>query len=68
MNICASMAIYEIDGSDVGGADPHLEVGSHWNKTGHDGFVVLKLPDGHSYTVATRSLKEAVERCTGFSR
>lgn len=68
MKITAELAIYEIDGSEVGGGDPHLGVESHWNRTGHDGFVVLTLPDGHSYTVSTSSLKEAVERCSGFRK
>lgn len=63
MRVEISMPIYEIDGSEPKGGDPHLIIESHWNRTSD--FVVLVL-GGHKYAVAVDAISKAINRATGF--
>lgn len=64
MKVQTEIAVYERDGKEC---YDKMEVRSHWNRTGHDGFVVVCI-DGKEYTVSAAALIEAVNRCHGFRR
>ncbi len=68
MKVECTLAVYELDGVRWGrsGKPPStLIVRAHRIDNGVSGLVVVEI-DGHSYSVATQDLKEAINRCSGF--
>jgi hypothetical protein len=66
MKVSVTMDVYEIGGDEQMALNrPSIRVERHWNQTSAvHGKVVIHLPDGPSYTVAAKDLREAIQRCT----
>ena len=57
---------YEINGEDAPMVDvPRLIIESHWNSPDR---VVIKLPDGGSFTVLVRDIEAAIRNASNSSR
>jgi hypothetical protein len=62
VDVKASVAVYEKDDGDWGRTEDSIHVATYWND--ESGQFATLIIDGHSYTIAAKDLRVALDAVT----